>query len=176
MEERIVMADPVADPQGYQRELLALLGGQDPVAVLAATPRAVRDRVAGLSEDLLSRRPASKEWSIAELLGHLWDSEIAYSFRARLILAQDAPRLIGYDQDAWATLARPVFTELLEAFAVLRAANLTLLRHTPPNLWERVGLHEERGPLSLRLLTETMAGHDEAHLRQLTLTITAVRR
>ena len=37
MEERIVVADPVADPQGYQRELLALLGGQDPVAVLAAT-------------------------------------------------------------------------------------------------------------------------------------------
>jgi hypothetical protein len=69
-----------------------------------------------------------------------------------------------------------VFTELLDAFAVLRAANLTLLRHTPPALWERVGLHEERGPLSLRLLTETMAGHDRAHLRQLTQTITAVRR
>jgi hypothetical protein len=27
MEERIVVADPVADPQGYQRELLALLAG-----------------------------------------------------------------------------------------------------------------------------------------------------
>lgn len=50
MEERIVVADPVADPQGYQRELLALLGGQDPVAVLAATPRAVREQVVGLPE------------------------------------------------------------------------------------------------------------------------------
>ena len=27
MEERIIAADPVADPQGYRRELLALLGG-----------------------------------------------------------------------------------------------------------------------------------------------------
>src|SRR5262245_31503658 len=61
MEERIVMADPVADPQGYQRELLALLGGQDLIAVLAATPRAFRERVAGLPEDLFSKRPASKE-------------------------------------------------------------------------------------------------------------------
>jgi hypothetical protein len=34
MEERIVVADPVADPQGYQRELLALLGGQDPIGVM----------------------------------------------------------------------------------------------------------------------------------------------
>jgi len=50
MEERIVVADPVADPPGYQRELLALLRGQDPVAVLAATPRAVREQVAGLPE------------------------------------------------------------------------------------------------------------------------------
>ena len=135
MEERIVVADPVADPQGYQRELLALLGGQDPVGVLAATPRAVREQAAGLPGDLLDRRPAPREWSAAELLGHLWDSEIAYSFRARAILAQDSPQLIGYDQDAWAALARPAFPELLEAFAALRTANLTLIRHTPEARW-----------------------------------------
>jgi DinB family protein len=175
MEERIVVADPVADPQGYQRELLGLLGGQDPVVVLAATPQAVRAQARGLSDDLLGRRPRPKEWSVWELLGHLWDSEIAYSFRARAILAQDSPRLIGYDQDAWATLARPVFAELLDAFAALRTANLALIRHTPEARWDRLGIHEERGPLSFRLLTETIAGHDRAHLRQLEQTIIAVR-
>ena len=176
MEERIVAADPVADPQGYQRELLGLLGGQDALAVLAATPRAVREQASGLSEDLLGRRPEPREWSVSELLGHLWDSEIAYSFRARAILAQDSPRLIGYDQDAWATLARPVFAELLDAFAALRAANLALIRHTPDALWDRLGIHEERGALSFRLMTQTMAGHDRAHLQQLGQTIMAVRR
>jgi hypothetical protein len=124
VEERIVVADPVADPQGYQRELLALLGGQDPAAVLAGTPRALRALTAGLGEELLHRRPAPAAWSMAELLGHLWDAEIAYSFRARAILAQDRPRLVGYDQDAWATLARGPFTELLDAFTALRTANL----------------------------------------------------
>jgi hypothetical protein len=155
---------------------LALLGGQDPVAVLAATPDAVRERVAGLPDDRLGRRPAPGEWSAAEVLGHLWDAEIAYAFRARAILAQDAPALIGYDQDAWATLARPAFAELLAAFAALRAANVALVRGTPPAAWERVGLHAERGPLSFRLLTETMAGHDRAHLEQLARTVAAVRR
>jgi hypothetical protein len=176
MEERIVVADPVADPQGYQRELLGLLGGQDPVVVLAATPLAVREQTSGLPADLLDRRPTPGEWSASEVLGHLWDSEIAYSFRARAILAQDSPRLIGYDQDAWSTLARPVFAELLDAFAALRTANLTLIRRTPETLWDRLGLHEERGPLSFRLMTETMAGHDRAHLQQLKQTIVAVRR
>ena len=176
MEERIVAADPVGDPQGYQRELLALLGGLDPVVVLAATPLAVREGVSSLSQALLGRRPDPTEWSVAELLGHLWDSEIAYSFRARAILAQDRPHLIGYDQDAWATLARPVFAELLDAFTALRTVNLALIRDTPKALWDRLGIHAERGPISFRLMTETMAGHDCAHLRQLEHTIVAVRR
>jgi hypothetical protein len=173
MEERIIRADPVGDPQGYQRELLALLGGRDPLAVLAATPSTLRVRAGALSEDQLRARPEPAEWSAAEVLGHLWDSEVVYSFRARMILAQDGPALVGYDQDAWAALPRPPFMEMLEAFAALRAANLILARQTPQGDWDRVGHHEERGPLSFRLLTETMAGHDRAHLLQLEQTLAA---
>jgi len=175
MEERIIAADPVADPAGYQRELLALLGGDDAVAVLAATPDTFRERTADLPDPVLGRRPAPGEWSVAELLGHLWDSEIATSFRTRLILAQDRPQLVGYDQDAWATLAKPPFAALLDGFAALRAANLALVAGTPPERWERIGLHQERGPMSFRVLIETVAGHDRAHLRQLDQTIEAVR-
>ena len=40
MEERIVRADPVADPLGYQRELLELLGGRDEVCALLVMSRA----------------------------------------------------------------------------------------------------------------------------------------
>jgi len=176
MEERIIAADPVADPQGYQQELLALLGTADPLEVLAATPDAFHQRTRGLAAEVVGRRPAPREWSVAELLGHLWDAEIAYAFRARAILAQDRPRLIGYDQEAWALLARPPFGELLAAFAALRAANLALVNGTPEALWGRLGIHEERGPTSFRLATETMAGHDRAHLVQLDQTIAAVHR
>jgi hypothetical protein len=174
MEERIIAADPVADPDGYQRELLALLGGDDAVAVLASTPDTFGERTASLSDAALGRRPAPGEWSVAELLGHVWDSEIALSFRTRLILAQDRPPLVGYDQDAWATLPKPPFAALFDGFAALRAANLALVTGTPAERWERIGLHQERGPMSFRVLVETMAGHDRAHLRQLDQTIEAV--
>ncbi len=174
MEERIIAADPVADPQGYQRELLALLGTSDPLEVLAATPATIRQRTSTLPAEVLGRRPAPREWAAAELLGHLWDAEIAYAFRARVILAQDRPWLIGYDQEAWAELARPPFAELLAAFTALRTANLALIEGTPEALWDRLGIHEERGPTSFRLATETIAGHDRAHLLQLDQTITAV--
>jgi DinB superfamily len=174
MEERIVVADPVGDPQGYQRELLALLGTSDPLEVMDGTPASFRRRTASLAAEAVERRPAPEEWSVTELLGHVWDAEIAYAFRARAILAQDRPELIGYDQDAWAALAKPPFAELLAAFAALRTANLALARATPEADWDRLGVHEERGPTSFRLLTETIAGHDRAHLRQLDQTIAAV--
>jgi hypothetical protein len=176
MEERIIAADPVADPQGYQRELLALLGTSDPVEVLAVTPMTIQQRTRPLAAEVLDRRPAAGEWSVAELLGHLWDSEIAYAFRARIILTRDHPQLIGYDQEAWARLARPPVGDLLAAFTALRTANLALLRGTPEALWDRLGVHEERGPTSFRLATETIAGHDRAHLLQLDQTIAAVQR
>jgi len=174
MEERIIVADPVGDPQGYQRELLALLGGEDPKMVMAATLATLREQATDLSDEQLGKRPAPTEWSVAELLGHLWDAEIAYAFRARAILAQDTPRLIGYDQDAWATLARPGFGELLAAFTALRAANLALIEGTPEERWDRYGVHEERGQLSFGLLTREIAGHDRAHLLQLQQTLAAV--
>lgn len=175
MEERIVRADPVGDPQGYQRELLALLGGEDPVEVLAATPGAFRSATQALGPQRLARSPAAGEWSVTELLGHLWDAEIAVAFRARAILAQDTPRLIGYDQEAWARLPHPPFAELLDAFAALRAADLALVRGTPSADWDRVGIHTERGETSFRVTVETIAGHDRAHLRQLDQTLAAVR-
>jgi hypothetical protein len=174
MEERIVAADPVADPQGYRRELLALLGDDDPGEVLAATLHAFREGTSGLPMELVGRRPEPREWSVAELLAHLWDSEVVYGFRARAILTQDRPRLIGYDQEAWATLPRPPFEELLAGFTALRTANLALIRATPADQWERVGIHDERGPTSFRVATEEIAGHARAHQRQLDQTVAAV--
>jgi DinB superfamily len=176
MEERIIAADPVADPQGYRWELLALLGDEDPGRVLATTLAAFQEQAGGLPDDLVGRRPAPGEWSVAELLGHLWDAELAYAFRARSILAQEQPGLPAYDQDAWARLARPPFAELLASFAALRGANLALIEGTPAALWERAGIHAERGPTSFRVATEEIAGHARAHQLQLEQTIAAVRR
>jgi DinB family protein len=144
--------------------------------VLAAIPAAIQQRTTLLAGEALGRRPAAGEWSVTELVGHLWDAEIAYAFRARLIVTRDRARLIGYDQEAWARLARPPFAELVVAFTALRTANLVLIRGTPVTWWDRLGIHEERGPTSFRLATETIAGHDRAHLLQLDQTITALQR
>jgi hypothetical protein len=175
MEERIVVADPVEQPLEYQRELVALLGGQDPLEVLGATAGLVREATARVPHEVLHRRPEPREWSVAETLGHIFDAEIAFSWRARLILAHDVPTLTGYDQVAFAALPHPDFAEMLASFDAMRTGNLVLLRNTAPEAWSRYGVHAERGDTPLRLLVETAAGHDRAHVKQIQQTLAAVR-
>jgi DinB superfamily len=160
--------DPIADPQGYQRHLLMLLGEDDPAAVQAGTAAAFRslldDAGAGAAQ-----RPAAREWSAIECLAHIADAEIVMSGRYRWILAHDEPPLIGYDQDLWVDrLHRPVepVEELFAMFEPLRASNIALWRRTPEGLRERVGMHGERGPESYRLMFRMIGGHDRFHMAQ----------
>ena len=93
------------------------------------------------------------------------------SMLASVAVLAATPRAVRERGDA----PRPAFADLLDAFTALRTANLALIRDTPEALWARLGIHAERGPISFRLMTETMAGHDCAHLRQLQQTIVAVQ-
>jgi hypothetical protein len=184
MEERIVGPDPVAEPDAYAQALLDLLGGRDALEVLRTTPQRftelcrrlwipVQGGPARLDEDRVHLRPAEGEWSVAELLAHLFDAEVAYSFRWRVTLAQEAPVYPGYDQEAWITLAHPPFPELLTAFVSLRRANVTLITSIPRET-DPVGHHEERGEEPFWRSVHLVAGHDLAHLEQLAQTLAVV--
>lgn len=168
--------DPVRAPSDYQRMLLDLVGDDDPAAVQALTPSAVRNLVSEAGEHLRTR-PMEGEWSVVELIGHILDAEIVLAGRYRWILAQDAPALEGYDQDRWVQQlgylkAEPM--ELIAPFEALRAANLALWRRASDEQRARVGLHRERGPESFELSFRLLAGHDRFHLAQAERTLLAV--
>jgi uncharacterized damage-inducible protein DinB len=154
----------------YVKAILALLGDRDPMEVLRATPNAMTQAVIGLSLDQRRQPEAPGKWSINDMLQHLGDSEIVWSWRMRLILAQDRPTLTGYDQDAWAArlgYGEAASEDALELFGVLRRANLRLLARATPADLQRVGLHTERGEETLEHQRRLYAGHDLLHLRQL---------
>lgn len=162
----------------YQRDLLGLLGDDDPAAVQAATPAEIRAIAAAAGAEL-RRRPAAGEWSVLELVGHIVDAEIVSSTRYRFILAHDRPDLPGYDQDAFADALRhneAALEELLAPFEALRAANVALWRRTSPDARARVGMHRERGPESYDLTFRMIAGHDRFHMNQARETLAAIRR
>lgn len=170
--------DPVADPSGYVRLILGLLGEDDPEEVQAGTPAAWRGLVQDAG-DRVAKRPEPGEWSVLECLGHAADAELVSAGRYRWIIAHDEPALIGYDQALWVERLRhgeDDAAELLGLFEVLRGANLSLWRRTSAEERARVGVHAERGRESLDIVFRLIAGHDRFHLAQAVRALDAVRR
>ena len=154
----------------YVRAVLELLGNREPTAVLREMLSALPRAIEGLSPQQLRQPERQGKWSIGQILQHLADSEVVWAWRMRLILAQDRPRLTGYDQDLWAERLhydRADPSEALELFALLRRANLRLVDGSSPADLKRVGVHAERGEESLDHLCRLYAGHDLLHLRQI---------
>lgn len=171
------MADPVTEFEAYRQELLDLLADRQPLEVLAHTPRNIEERLRGIDESALAKRPSETAWSVKEILGHLGDSEWVYGYRMRVMLSHDAPEIAGYDQDVMVTgMAhndRPL-SMLLEELRRLRGLNLDLYLRTRGPAWERYGLHSERGVESVGLSIELLAGHDLRHFDQIERTLNAV--
>jgi uncharacterized damage-inducible protein DinB len=160
----------IEQARAYTAAILDLLGARDPMDVLRRTPGAVGEAIAGLSDEELSRPEASGKWSMRQVVRHLADSELVWSYRLRLVLAQDRPPLTGYDQDLWAThlrYDRANVAESLEELAVVRRSNLRLLAAASDADLARVGVHAERGEESVGHMLRMYAGHDLLHLRQL---------
>ncbi len=158
------------DAGAYVEAVLKLLGGQDPIEVLASTASVLSSQIEGVPRGIISKPEASDKWSVAEVIQHLADSETVWAYRLRKVLAEDKPVLSGYDQDLWARRFRyadvPV-VEALSLFTYCRAANLRLLGHLSEEDYQRVGVHSERGQETVRHMVSLYAGHDLVHLRQI---------
>ena len=166
------------DAAAYVAAVLDLVGDRDPLAILRATPEALRRAIDGVTLRQLRQPERPGKWSIVQVLRHLADAEVVWAWRMRLILAQDRPVLTGYDQDLWADrlgYADADPAESLEEFTVIRRGNLRLLERATPEDLRRVGMHAERGEESVEHLQRLFAGHDLLHLRQVDRIRAAVR-
>ena len=88
--------------QQYIQRILGHVEGQDPMRVQRETPKKLARLVKPLSKKQLMARPEPGKWSIAEVLAHLADTEVAGGWRMRLILGNNGVPVQAFDQDAWA--------------------------------------------------------------------------
>ena len=135
-----------------------------------ATGRDLVSLVSGVNDDHLERRPAEGEWSARDVIGHLADAELAYSMRLRLVVAQDRPRLTWYDEEAWVERFGPLDEDArvtLARWRALRDANVRLLESLADEEWERGGIHDTDGMLTVETIAKRMVTHDRTHLDQI---------
>jgi len=143
------------------------LGDRDPIAVIGSTAAKLTELFGAMTAAQIDTPRAEGKWSPREILAHLADCELSFSFRLRQVLAGEA-MIQPFDQGIWAE--RYVNYDVasgLALFSTARAWNLKLLETVSSEDKAKAAIHPERGAMSFWTIVETMAGHDINHLGQL---------
>ncbi|GAC1420447.1 MAG: hypothetical protein NVSMB62_14400 [Acidobacteriaceae bacterium] len=149
------------------------LGTREPVSVLQSTYIQIAKLASRIPEDQIALKPPSGKRSAREIVAHLADCELVFSFRLRQALAEDNPTIQPFDQERWASrYTNCDMDSSMRLFEALRNWNLLLLEGTTTTERARSTIHPERGAMTFWTIVETMAGHDLNHLAQLERLIT----
>ncbi len=130
--------------------------------IAAETAEQILAFTAGLSTEQIGKAPTPRKWSIREIVAHLADCEIVFSFRLRQTLAPalDQPHSIiqPFDQDAWAQrYGAYEFEPALALFGTARSWNLLYLTTVSDSDRHRLTTHPERGTMPFWTSTEPTA-------------------
>ena len=136
-------------------------------------PDAVRAALDGLTDADLDQ-PAADDpehgWTARQVVHHLADSEMTSAIRLRRLLAEDAPRIDAYDENAFARRLhyddRPIAASL-DAMAAARVTSAEILERLTDEEWASAGTHSESGPYSVDDWLRIYAAHGEDHAEQI---------
>ena len=122
----------------------------------------------GLTAEQLRSRPGPGDWSAAEVVIHLVDSDLVLADRMKRVIAEENPPLVAFDENKWT--ARLHYQDQTVGTAAMlfdlnRRHLLEVLRRLDDAAFERVGIHSERGPLRLGQLVAGAASHLDGHLK-----------
>jgi hypothetical protein len=137
---------------------------------MAGNAQAIQSLVKHISGEQARWRPGPDDWSILEVINHLYDEELE-DFRAHLDLILHHPNQPwpSIDPEGWVTARRyneRDLTQSLHDFLYAREASLTWLQSLSAPDWQAV----YRAPFAEITAGDMMAAwvaHDLLHMRQL---------
>jgi DinB superfamily len=133
-----------------------------------AGPTALRKAVAGMTREQVRARPVSGKWSTLEVVCHLADFDPILADRMKRIIALERPPLIGADENRFAAALAYHDRDLEEELAIIertRSQLARILRKVPDEALARVGVHNERGPLTLEQMLAMATRHIPHHVQ-----------
>ena len=124
--------------------------------------------IQGLSKADLTAFPVPGTWSIQQIVFHMYDSELIAGDRLKRIIAMENPLLIGYDETLF---ANRLFYNDLDAHAACsiveqnRLLTAEIFRRLPDDAFQRTGIHNERGKITLGDYLASTCDHLDHHLK-----------
>jgi hypothetical protein len=139
----------------------------DLLTALKSGPTILRN----LLDAIDSAQPSAEDgWSPVEIVCHLRDAERIALERDRRMHAEDRPQLAAYDQDELAEQTeykRHDINAALQEFEDVRSRHVAFLTGLSGADWDRSGVHEEVGEITIRQHVAHIAAHDPLHFAQL---------
>ena len=136
--------------------------------LMRETPRRLRELAERLGPAGLEHSLGPGKWPAKSILSHLADCEIVFAFRLRQTLAMDDHLIQPFDQERWALPYDSMSAQhALKVFTSVRGWNLAFIKALTAEDLTRKVTHPERGEMTMNTILETIAGHDNNHLRQL---------
>ena len=132
----------------------------------AAAPGRIESAVCGLTRTQLLTRPVPGKWSTLEVVAHLADTEQVYCDRMKRVIATSRPLIIGFSETDYVEHLAYHERDLAEELAVIninRAQMTRILRLVPDGAFDRDGVHNKAGIITLRNLIQDMIDHVEHH-------------
>jgi uncharacterized damage-inducible protein DinB len=127
----------------------------------------LRQAVAGLTREQALAQPVAGKWSTLEVVCHLTDFEPIYADRMKRVIAEERPAILSADEQKFAAALAYQQRDLEEELAIVertRQQMARILRTVPEPVWQRLGVHNEAGPLTLRELLTRVTNHIPHHV------------
>jgi len=116
------------------------------------------------------------QWTIAQNVHHLADSQSALFFRFKLLLLQDNPTVQPFDQDDWANTAEATSADVMTSISILRGLHhrwADLIESLSDEEWIRPGHHPETGQLTVGGIASYASNHGYVHIDQINQVLAA---
>jgi hypothetical protein len=133
-----------------------------------AGPNELRAAVTGMTAEQLKARPVAGKWSTLEVVCHLADFDPILADRMKRIISLDSPQLLGADEQHFARQLAYHDRDLEEELTLIELTRRQMgriLGALPSEAFERAGVHNERGRLTLADMVGIAARHIPHHVK-----------
>ena len=160
-----ILKPAVGDYAPYYQKYLDAAASVESANELLKQQSDVLAYMATWPEDKAGHRYAEGKWSVAQVIGHMSDTERVFSYRLLRIARGDATALAGFDENAYQVHAgfdgRSVASVVAELRSV-RQATVALVRNLDAAALDRAGTASDNR-VTARALVWLIAGHFAHH-------------
>ena len=129
-----------------------------------------------LTTHFLMKEDGTPEWTVAQNVHHLADSHMNSFIGFKMLLSENHPTILAYDEDAWATHPESKSADIAASLTLLQSLHerwAMMFKNLSEDQWKRTGHHPIGGDFSLEDQFKSYVQHGEDHVDQIRRTLAA---